>query len=45
VYLRHEVTNIYPEGTSWGKVLWDNVKRISVDANDQVTKIYFTLFF
>ena len=35
MYYRANVSEIYPEGTAWVKVL-DNVTSVSVNQNDQV---------
>ena len=38
-YLRENVTDIYPEGTSW-RPLWENVTDVSVNDMDEVQEIY-----
>ena len=40
-YLRENVTDIYPEGTSW-RPLWENVTDVSVNDMDEVQEIYFS---
>lgn len=37
VYMRQDVTDNYPEGTSWGTPVWENVTNISVNRLDQVS--------